>query len=148
MNGSVFTPCAIVGCKWPVEGRGWCRRHYARWKRYRDPLGGVPPDLTLEPPANWRTDRVAYLRRKHLWRCFRLTPDDYDRMLDEQGGCCAICRGQQSPSFRHFDVDHDQGTGKVRGLLCRRCNTALGHIESKFYEPALAYLAERGASPS
>lgn len=55
----------------------------------------------------------------------RAPPEQYEEMRDAQGDCCAIC---QVP----FDgpgacaVDHDHATGKVRGMLCGRCNRAIG----------------------
>lgn len=52
-----------------------------------------------------------------------VTLDDYDRMLAEQGGGCAICGAP--PKTRRLDVDHDHKTGQVRGLLCVRCNRAV-----------------------
>lgn len=52
-----------------------------------------------------------------------VSDDDYHRMLAAQGGGCAICGA--TPKTRRLDVDHDHLTGKVRGLLCHRCNRAL-----------------------
>ena len=52
-----------------------------------------------------------------------LSVEDYDAMLAAQGGVCAICGNP--PKTRRLDVDHDHKTGKVRGLLCHRCNRAL-----------------------
>lgn len=49
---------------------------------------------------------------------------DYERMLEEQGGACYICK--QPPAKRALDIDHDHETGKVRGLLCSNHNRALG----------------------
>lgn len=49
--------------------------------------------------------------------------EEYDRMLAAQGGGCAICHNP--PKNRRLHVDHDHKTGKVRGLLCFRCNRAL-----------------------
>lgn len=71
---------------------------------------------------------------------YGLTEVDYDRMLASQGGCCAICganvpgknRGSTRPDS--FCVDHDHRTGKVRALLCRGCNSGLGHLKD---DPAL-----------
>jgi hypothetical protein len=62
-----------------------------------------------------RQHRVHELRRR-----YGITPDDYDAMADAQGGVCAICG--LPPRKGTLDVDHDHATGRVRGLLCRRCN--------------------------
>lgn len=53
---------------------------------------------------------------------------DYNRMLVEQGGRCAICRSER-PSLKagkRFVVDHCHTSGAVRGLLCLPCNQGLG----------------------
>jgi hypothetical protein len=52
-----------------------------------------------------------------------ITDDEYAGMLAEQGGGCAICGAP--PKTRRLHVDHDHKTGRVRGLLCHRCNRAL-----------------------
>jgi hypothetical protein len=63
-------------------------------------------------------------RKSHLKRTYGLTPEQYDEMLAFQGGVCAICR--EKPGALSLHVDHDHTTGAVRGLLCVRCNNALG----------------------
>jgi hypothetical protein len=52
-----------------------------------------------------------------------VSDEDYAAMLEAQGGGCAICGAK--PKTRRLHVDHDHATGKVRGLLCHRCNRAL-----------------------
>jgi hypothetical protein len=54
----------------------------------------------------------------------------YKRMLERQGGRCAIC-GKKSPDKGHarFSVDHDHRTGKIRGLLCRNCNAGIRFLK-------------------
>jgi hypothetical protein len=60
---------------------------------------------------------------------YGITLADYDEMFEAQGGVCAICgKPQQSHNGRRLDVDHDHKTGKVRGLLCNKCNTVIGLI--------------------
>ena len=67
---------------------------------------------------------------------------DLDAMLDAQDGVCAIC--QTAPAAH---VDHDHETGKVRGMLCFRCNAALGQLgdDPLVVRRAARYL-ERGGS--
>ncbi len=52
---------------------------------------------------------------------------DYETLLAAQDGVCALCR--RPPRTRRLDRDHDHRTGNYRGLLCARCNRALGLVE-------------------
>ncbi len=52
-----------------------------------------------------------------------VSDDQYARLLAAQGGHCALC--PTGPKTRRLAVDHDHATGRVRGLLCHRCNRAL-----------------------
>jgi hypothetical protein len=72
----------------------------------------------------------ANVRRAQLKALYGITPEQYDSMLAAQGGHCALCpavRGDRRCARLH--VDHNHVTGKVRGLLCRDCNTGLGIYE-------------------
>ena len=66
--------------------------------------------------------------RGHLKLFYKISEEQYNELLDEQGGCCAICRRPQDYFRKRFAVDHNHETGKVRGLLCPNCNQALGHM--------------------
>lgn len=69
-------------------------------------------------------------REQHWMRKYNITRQDYDTMLAAQGGGCATCH-KKEPGGRgsYFHVDHDHQTGKVRGLLCHECNTALRAVD-------------------
>ena len=70
--------------------------------------------------------------RKVCLRKFGITVDDYDRMLIEQSGVCAICKSPEvvrhhsTGEIQPLAVDHDHESGQVRGLLCTRCNKGIG----------------------
>lgn len=69
--------------------------------------------------------------RKRAWKNYRcksygITSDDFDKMFNEQRGCCKIC-GIDITKKCH--IDHNHTTGKVRGLLCHNCNVAIGHAK-------------------
>lgn len=99
----------------------------------------------------WReaTDRD---RRKVLWN-YGMTPEQYDHMLEQQGGVCKICKGppDEGRSF-HVDHDHDCCPGRPtcgkcnRGLLCGRCNKGLGqfHDDPVLLVAAANYLLSAG----
>lgn len=65
-----------------------------------------------------------------------------DLVFAEQGHCCAICKSTTPKSDRDWHTDHDKNTGKFRGVLCAKCNPALGGFEHsvEILEAAIAYL--------
>ena len=66
---------------------------------------------------------------------------EYNELYAEQGGRCLIC-GQHRPDHGSGGllVDHDHETGKVRGLLCVRCNTRMSAVDDRgWLEKALKY---------
>jgi hypothetical protein len=67
-------------------------------------------------------------RKSHLKRKYGMTIEDYDRMLEAQGGGCAIC-GRPPREDISLHVDHDHETGRIRGLLCFPCNNTLGDFK-------------------
>lgn len=73
--------------------------------------------------------RLCHWQRKK--RC-GATQEDYERMTAKQGGMCACC-GQPEPRKRpdgqpyDLSLDHDHKTGKLRGLLCSKCNLMIGY---------------------
>ena len=70
-------------------------------------------------------------RGDYLFRRYGLTQEDYEQRLAAQGGGCDICGGPpgrgRGGKLRRYCVDHDHKTGRLRGLLCKDCNAALGH---------------------
>lgn len=78
---------------------------------------------------------------------YNLTPEEVERLQEEAGGKCMICK---LPSER-LVVDHDHNTGQVRGLLCSACNPQLGVIEKRgeaWVMEAQKYLKERSGRSS
>jgi hypothetical protein len=73
----------------------------------------------------------------------KLTRPHYERLLEEQGGVCAICSRPPS-ARRRLDMDHDHRELRLRGLLCNRCNRSIPTwMDSKWCRAAADYL-ERG----
>jgi hypothetical protein len=82
---------------------------------------------------HYRKNRFEW-RNGFLNRTYGISFDEYLTMFQAQGGLCAICHGVQA-SGKVLAVDHDHETGKVRGLLCGRCNMALGLIDEDPFWP-------------
>lgn len=74
--------------------------------------------------ANPEAARAKDLRAR-LMRKYNLTPEQVEAMAESQRGRCLLC----DASSRDLVVDHCHDTGRVRGLLCRSCNTLVGQVE-------------------
>lgn len=73
-------------------------------------------------PGQKRSKKCWDLRAK-----YGISLAEYEAILAAQGGVCAICRQPETkPNATHLAVDHDHGTGRVRGLLCNNCNRGVG----------------------
>jgi hypothetical protein len=70
--------------------------------------------------------RTRPRRRRDTWlRCmYGISIEQYDLLFSQQDGACAVCHRRE----RTLSVDHDHQTGQVRGLLCRKCNAAIGAL--------------------
>jgi cupin superfamily acireductone dioxygenase involved in methionine salvage len=69
-------------------------------------------------------------RDRQYKKRYNITLADYDEMLLTQGGVCKICRSDKAGNTGQcFAVDHCHESGKIRGLLCIKCNARLGWFE-------------------
>jgi hypothetical protein len=104
--------------EWYTENR---EREIARVRAWQQ---ANPERLKASRDRN-RDRRNRKMREIHLRNKFGLTPEEYERIFKAQDGVCALCERQPTPGIS-LHVDHDHATGEVRGLLCMRCNNALG----------------------
>lgn len=82
------------------------------------------------------------LRRKNLMYFYGLTLEKYNEMLTAQNGVCKICSCKDDSRWGVLSVDHCHSTGKVRGLLCAKCNKGLGQFKDnvELLDKAKSYL--------
>jgi Recombination endonuclease VII len=96
--------------------------------------------------ATGRQSSKKQLRKGQLKRKYGLSLEQYDSMLLKQGSKCGICGSPEPGRNRKvFFVDHDHGTGAVRGLLCHLCNNGLGNFrdDPDRLRGAIKYLRDR-----
>jgi len=78
-----------------------------------------------QDPAKQERDRALRKKSGYLQK-YGITPEQAVDMLAGQGWCCALCARELSRES--MNVDHCHTTGRVRGILCTRCNSALGAL--------------------
>lgn len=83
-------------------------------------------------------------RCEGMWTKYKITCAQYDYMKSSQLDCCAIC-GSAEHGKRPLMVDHDHEDGRIRGLLCTRCNVGLGYFQDnpEALSAAVVYLTTR-----
>jgi len=118
VNGALVLPLHIKPRPTPYPGPRCATHHRAETKR-----------------------RKEAAHRLTVQRVYGLSDGDYEKLYMAQGGKCAICE-RATGATRRLSVDHDHDTGEVRGLLCRPCNTMLGHARDdyRYFARAARYL--------
>ena len=95
-----------------------------------------------------RKENPRKYKNQDLVRKYGITLEDYERMQEEQDNKCAICLKEETAlnpktkEPRGLAVDHCHSAGKVRGLLCSLCNSAIGSLKDDvgLLERAILYL--------
>jgi len=123
-------------CQWrethPDENReqfrSWSKANYAQH---------------LARNRSWQQDNRSKMRASMLRSRYNVTMSDYETMFTSQNGKCKICG-----KVARLVVDHKHdGEGRVRGLLCQRCNTGIGLLldDPAILRSAIAYVMLDGA---
>ena len=106
----------------PEVRRQYHKQYYEKNKRK------WPERYNVKTPEQRRI-AIEKGRGYQLKRNYGISVEEYSRMLVAQGGVCAICRTAKKTGRGGLHVDHCHKTGRVRKLLCVRCNMALGVFE-------------------
>lgn len=125
--------------------RGQCPRE--KQQRYRSHCKEC---CSIKAAVRWETDEKFKQRGKdqayryNLKKNYGVTEADYLKMLAKQNGVCKICQQNSHLKSGRLALDHCHKTGKVRGLLCTRCNAGIGMFNDDLerIKKAIAYLEE------
>lgn len=112
----------------------WRKRNPEQYRAYRNSYQARP-------------ERKRKMRDLYYRRTFGISADDFDALVAEQGGGCAIC-GCVPERAASLHVDHDHLTGAIRGILCIGCNQGLGQFrdDPDLLERAAAYIRKGRAT--
>lgn len=123
------------------RNRAWREANPERYKELTRKYTEANREKVVAASREWyaaNKDRARATSRKNKLKGYGLTPTEFETMLIEQRGACLICLTQMKSPV----VDHDHATGAVRGLLCHKCNSALGLLRdcSEVLQRAAQYL--------
>ena len=153
--------CVEDGCGYPVKAKGLCMMHYQRSLRHGHTKSGTRQKprtgCAIAGCENYLYAKGLchpHYKTQQIWASRGVDAARYQEMLAEQNGLCAICARPEKHTdpytgrTKRLAIDHCHGSGKVRGLLCGSCNTALGLFEDDpgLLDRAKEYLAKHSAS--
>jgi hypothetical protein len=120
------------------RGRKYYFEHQEERRKYRLEHQGY--NKNKEYNKKYYLEHKENIREQILKKWYSISVKECEEILIQQGGVCAICGN--FPKKQRLDIDHDHKTGKVRGLLCKRCNLMLGNAEDNrsILQSALIYL--------
>lgn len=139
LRGDCKTCFAVRQRKWYAENRQRAIDNASAWRK-----------ANLDRARATRRAHYALnkekVREQHLLRTFGITLTQYEQLLAAQGGVCAVCLEPPQPG-ESFHVDHLGDL--IRGVLCVRCNNALGQLREQveIAERATEYLSSGGFVP-
>lgn len=96
----------------------------------------------------WRDKNPDKVKNSKIKRVYGITIEKYNEMLVEQNGLCKICKKPEITKLKNkingLAIDHCHKTGKIRSLLCLKCNSALGKFNDSIdlLQEAINYLKE------
>ena len=100
------------------------------------------PDYHIIYYKNNKDKRRAAVRKSKLKSKYGIDIDTYNKLLQEQNECCAICKEHQLKFKRRLAVDHRHSDGRVRGLLCGNCNRLVGEFEMGKIDKVKQYITK------
>lgn len=134
--GKTFGQCRRCQAKIRTK---WRQDHREEKREYNRAWAAANPETARRSSLNWYYRNQGY----RLKKVYGISVDDWNAFFIKQEGACAICR--EVSTARRLSVDHDHSTGKVRGLLCSACNTAIGLLKESedILKSATDYLKSR-----
>lgn len=109
-------------------------------QQYNIAVKKAHPEMIRANKRQWRRNNPDKVRNQRFKRQFGITIEQYNKLFQNQDGRCAICGRHQTELKRRLAIDHNHKTGKIRALLCTRCNLLVGRVETDLINLVLAYV--------
>lgn len=154
INGKDYKQCTSCGDAKPLSSNYYSKGKYSDGtNKYRSECKSCIStkadiryqSISSKPKAALGRRQSSY--RYTLKKLYNLTEVDYNKIHECQGGKCLICTDALSNVFNNKEgkqpaIDHCHDTGKVRGILCKKCNSGIGLLSDSIFilEKAISYL--------
>jgi hypothetical protein len=89
----------------------------------------IPPFMKFHKKKPWYNYMTRCKQCQHNMHKYKITTPERDALLESQSSLCGICNKEVGFDSRTANVDHCHSSGKVRGILCFNCNTAIGSLK-------------------
>lgn len=124
-----------MSARWRLENKEKLAANYKKW---RSENRSQYNEYRKELREKWHKEG------KYASKKYGINPTQFLILEQSQGGQCAICQNPQTGRFKRLVIDHCHRTGRVRGLLCSRCNLAIGSMkdDSELLLRAVRYLTD------
>lgn len=119
--------------RWSAKNRDKVSKKAMKWQR-------ANPEKAKENKRAWANTNPEKIKTSHLKRYYGITFAEYQELFKNQNGKCAVCGSDNDGT--PLCIDHDHATGKIRGLLCKNCNSGIGFLRDDIntIEKAFNYL--------
>lgn len=139
MGKSDWNICAAEGCDEFTYAKGYCRPHWWRLKTYGrlHKVTGLIKGNCIVENCGKKIKGLGYcVNHWTFFKTYGIRPEEYEAKLKQQNYVCAICEQPETSLFhntpgkvKRLSLDHCHKTGKIRDLLCQRCNHFLGRVD-------------------
>jgi Recombination endonuclease VII len=129
----------------PIDATKPMSKDNYKWASEGHAKTGTPEGFLQYRRENQKANS-DHIRGRRFQKEYGIDFAEYQRMLIEQNGVCAVCEKPETKmergTIRHLSVDHNHTTGVVRGLLCANCNMAIGYMcdDVTVLQKAIGYL--------
>jgi len=138
MNKKKFDPIAYQ--------KEWRRKNREKINEQQRKRRDENSDQKRAVNKTYRSKNGNKIHANWIKSAYGITADEYNYLFIKQEGKCAICKQHQGTLPKRLSVDHCHETGKIRGLLCNKCNVSLGNFNDdiSLLKEAIKYLVFNG----
>lgn len=134
---------SFLACRSDAQYCSECtvKRKREQWHKWRAKPGSAEK---VRDYSRAHEAKTQYRKEWRIKKLYAITLTEYETLMDSVDRACQICSSKSDPC-----LDHDHVTGKVRGVLCRSCNKAIGQLgdSADSIRKALDYLEHANAHP-